>query len=373
MDIEGINLSPKFVKYLASRKTFEKNPLVVIDVGARGGFELQWAVFGNQARIIGFEPDKKECELLNASQSDSINRLFYPFVIFKNNGKHAFYVAEFPDSSGLYPLNSEFVKRFPDEKNLAIKECLEVETIELDSFTRLNNVENVDFIKLDTEGSEYDILEGALKNIKKSVIGIKCEAFFDYWHKGQKVFSDIDFLLRSLGFSLFNLSVNRHARKSFPELQSAVMPMPSKYGQAAWCDALYLRDAVGEISHKKSMDAPWDEIKVLKLISLFEIFRLPDCAIELLQCAHEKGILQYTDKEMERFCNLLIADFTRHSYRQYFMTLKKIEKRGYINNIQRVVNYLRKSSFVKKQYYRIAPILTKSPFFIKIIQYLLRR
>lgn len=61
MSLTNINDNPRFTKYLVDKKAFQVNPLTVVDVGARGGFESHWSSFGDQLRLIGFEPDVEEC------------------------------------------------------------------------------------------------------------------------------------------------------------------------------------------------------------------------------------------------------------------------------------------------------------------------
>lgn len=73
----------------------------------------------------------------------------------------------------------------------------------------------------------------------------------------------------------------------------------------------------------------WDEIKVLKLAALYEIFLLPDCAIELLFFAKQRGILSYTDKEINRFCDLILSGFMRRTYNGFWKKYNAIKKRGY--------------------------------------------
>ena len=47
------------------------------------------------------------------------------------------------------------------------EEGTEIECITLDSFVTQNNIERVDFIKLDVEGAEINVLKGAIETIKK--------------------------------------------------------------------------------------------------------------------------------------------------------------------------------------------------------------
>ena len=62
--LRELHPNPRFTKYLVEKRTFENHPLVIIDVGARKGFEKHWDYYGNQSKLIGFEPNEdsyKEC------------------------------------------------------------------------------------------------------------------------------------------------------------------------------------------------------------------------------------------------------------------------------------------------------------------------
>src|SRR6266566_9801329 len=54
-----IELDCRFCQLFSSEKL--TSPLIVLDVGARGGFDPRLEVFGSHSRIVGFEPDKNEC------------------------------------------------------------------------------------------------------------------------------------------------------------------------------------------------------------------------------------------------------------------------------------------------------------------------
>ena len=56
----------RFTRYLVETHAFKADKMVVVDVGARGGFSPAWDVLQDQVRLIGFEPDTEECDRLNA-------------------------------------------------------------------------------------------------------------------------------------------------------------------------------------------------------------------------------------------------------------------------------------------------------------------
>jgi len=85
----------------------------------------------------------------------------------------------------------------------------------------------------------------------------------------------------------------------------------------------------------------WDDIKVLKLASIMELFCLPDCAIELIQTAHRNGLLQ--DKDVTHLIDLLVPSDGKKkavSYNKYLEKIEMIKRRGYTGNIQRTKRLL---------------------------------
>lgn len=95
-----------------------------------------------------------------------------------------------------------------------------------------------------------------------------------------------------------------------------------------------MRDGADEIESSSSFKDSWDDIKVLKLASIMELFSLPDCAIELISAAHQKGLLRSTDTN--QLTDLLVANVAgdKVSYNQYLENLKTIKRRGYVNTTQ---------------------------------------
>jgi len=333
MSLKNVELEPRFTHHLISSKAFNEAPLVVVDVGARGGFEKHWDCYGDQVELIGFEADVSECERLN-QQAQGRKKHFYPFALHRDRDKKTFYVTAYPSSSGFYPVDMEFWQRFVGKENLSIIKTLEIDTLDLDTFVTENKIDYVDFIKLDTEGSELDILKGATKTLEKSVLGLSVEVEFSPIHKGQPLFCDVDNFLRKIGFNLFDLEVRRYRRKSLLEITSQPSYYPTRYGQVILGQALYLRDGVNDIQSSVTLEDGWDNIKVLKLASIMELFCLPDCAIELIQTAQQRGFLE--DKDNERFIDMLVPKIGNKipTYQQYMGRVEVVKRRGYVNSLE---------------------------------------
>lgn len=232
------------------------------------------------------------------------------------------------------------VQRFPDKVNLAVAKTIDLDTAGFDSFASDNGIDYVDFVKLDTESAELDILKGAVRSLRKSVMGLSFEIWFQPWHIGQPVFSDIDSFLRPLGFKLFDLAIYRMSREALPEATPSPVPGPTKRGQVISGEALYLRDGASEIATESILEDGWDDLKLLKLASIMELFGLPDCAAELIQVAHDKGFIQ--DRNVNGLLDLLVpgAKGKYVSYSSYQEKVRNMKQRGYASNTQRAKSFI---------------------------------
>ncbi|MFA5317018.1 MAG: FkbM family methyltransferase [Dehalococcoidales bacterium] len=332
--LKNINYSPRLTQHLVTSKIFASEPFIVVDIGARGGFAKYWSLYGDQIKLVGFEADAEECERLN-QQSAKCGHHFYPVALHQNKGRKPFYITAYSPSSGFYQPDMTEVGRFPDKVNLAVEKTLDIDTMDFDSFASENGFDYVDFIKLDTEGAELDILKGATRFLKKSVIGLSVEVWFQRWHKKQPFFSDIDLFLRPLGFKLFDLAINRSSREALPVPTASLIPGPTERGQVYCGQALFLRDGANEIETSSSLEGGWDDIKILKLASIMELFRLPDCAIELIQVASRKDFLKKEDSGS--LIDLLVPPVGDKivSYNEYLDYVRTVKDRASSPNIQR--------------------------------------
>jgi FkbM family methyltransferase len=278
--LDRINTSPRFLLDVCQGRLLDPAPLVVLDVGASGGFPPCWSAFGDQARLIGFEPDADECRRLREKHGLDIR----PVALGRRREARRLNKVKWAFSSSFLDINRDYWSRFPmgDMFESAGEET--IETVDLDSYAAESGLADIDYLKLDTEGTELEILEGAAGLLAGTILAVEIEVAFQPLQHGRAMFSDVDAYLRAKGFTLFDLAPMRHARASLPPLESFVAE-PSSYGQVVWAEALYVRDLVADLKEGRR-HAP---LKYVKAAALFELFSLPDCAIEVLESAAQAG------------------------------------------------------------------------------------
>ncbi len=268
-----------------------------------------------------------ECRRLNDFyQSQGIQVMLYPYAVHENAGKHLFHIAQFPHSSGLAAANLVFTQRLSEVcyNNLLVVDDVPVETMTIDQLVLREHLPAIEFLKVDTEGSEHSVLKGAMNQLRgRHLLGVESE-FWTGPIKANDNLSLIHDLLTNLGFYLFDLNIGRYARRTFPrgllqfDRKSGVASTihPANKGQILTGDVVYLRDPVWELIQGVERFL-WTDINVLKMAIIYELYQLNDCAIELLQTYQTRFA---STLNFERLYNLLTPeiDGARNlGYREY--------------------------------------------------------
>lgn len=324
----SINYNPLLTKTLVKKNFFKKNKFVLMDIGSLGGIQDHYKVFGDQIEVIGFEPIKEEFDKLDLNKK---NFKFYNYAVGNKEFKNKkFYIRKNPSSSSFYEFNKDYIERFIIAKNLEVKKIIDLENVITLNEIAQKNINDIDFIKIDAEGHEFEILSNAIFLFKKhNIIGLHSEFHFNRERIPEStIFSELDILIRKFGFVLFDISVNRDSKK--------ILPYPMNYnyhqdgnlnkpifgntihGQVEMGDALYFKDNFNntEISVHK----------ILKQVCLYEIFYHSDSAAELIIKFKEKIDYLIDHKFL---LDLLVPKIYRikHnlSYNEYLLRYKNLD------------------------------------------------
>lgn len=135
---------------------------VVIDVGGNIGIMGLFArnIIGTTGKVYAFEPNYeiRQNYLDNVALNKYNNVFVYPFALGEKKSKNKLHVIDETNSG---------MSTIAVDENTTVYNTMQIDIVQLDSFFESENIKKVDFIKIDVEGYELEVLKGAVKTIEK--------------------------------------------------------------------------------------------------------------------------------------------------------------------------------------------------------------
>lgn len=245
-------------------------------IGAEDDYAQQgWSLFAPNLKIYGFDADEGACAQANADLArrniDWLEK-HVPIALSNTVGSKTLYITKNPMCSSLYAPNEPFLARLgglPELVNLDY--TLEVETTTLDAFCQAEGIETIDFLQVDVQGADLQVLQGA-SSLLQNILAIQIEVEFSPLYINQPLFADVDTYLRSQGFSLFDLLMARRLRARSPVANTR------HPGQVLWGDAFYFRDLLQ--AENRDQQSPE---RLFRLACIADVMQFSDYALEILE------------------------------------------------------------------------------------------
>ncbi|MGH9645215.1 MAG: FkbM family methyltransferase, partial [Bryobacteraceae bacterium] len=177
--------------------------------------------------------------------------------------------------------------------------------ISLDDYAVQSGTRNVDFVKIDTDGHDIEVILGAKEMLRsQGVLGISVESqMHGAAHPYSNTLANIDRLLREWGFTLFDLDLWRYSRRSLPDKFYYQIPAQTMTGQIQWGEAVYFRD-LARPDYEQMHGFAAEIGKTVKLACLFELFGFPDCSAQIL--------VQLQEQTGDRFFSTLLDELVKN-------------------------------------------------------------
>jgi FkbM family methyltransferase len=186
-------------------KLITQKQAIIFDVGAcTGEMTFKYNNLFKKPTIYSFEPFAPSYQILQSATSGYSNINCYNVALSDVKGEVDFHVNQY------YPTNSMLATHVDSGKNwndkvFVTKEIIKINSITLDDFVLQNKIDKIDILKMDTQGTEYQILEGGCACLdQKKISLIYLEIIIMPTYQKQKHLDEILLLLRRKGFVLYN-------------------------------------------------------------------------------------------------------------------------------------------------------------------------
>ena len=168
-----------------------------------------------------FEPSNESCKILENKYKQKVNITINHKAVSDFSGSAVLNVNAFNETNSL--LESATINESINE--LTKKQSSEeVQVIRLQDYCLQHCINEIDLIKIDTQGNSYNVLLGMEPLLKeKKVKYLYVEAEFVEIYKNEKLFSEIEILMREYGYGIVDIYNMNYLDNE----------------RLAWCDVLF--------------------------------------------------------------------------------------------------------------------------------------
>jgi FkbM family methyltransferase len=205
----GVNLEDPFSEQL---RFADPKATTVFEVGAADGRDcLSYAESFPLANVFAFEPIPSSFSQIELRARD--NPRIYPVneAMAEKVGTAKFHISQWHDASSL--MQPKKTGSTFDEYTASCS-SIEVKVNTIDNFCAQNKIEKIDILKMDAQGAELKILEGAKESLDRRMIKlIYTEVSFLEIYVGAVRFDQLMSFLVDHGFRFHNLYGLNHNQK----------------------------------------------------------------------------------------------------------------------------------------------------------------
>jgi FkbM family methyltransferase len=281
------NPTPRFTRWVVGARLLDR-PFTLVDIGVQGGIHPRWEALGDKLRVYGFDALEEAIRPLAAQARPG--RRYFAQALGEEDGERTLHVQSVSQSSSLYPQAGQ--SRYavdPGVENTLARRTVPINR--LDTLVAEGVVPLPDFIKIDCEGAEPEILRGARATLAQGgVLGVEIETNFNlsptmpHGH-----FWACHSALLPAGLLLFNLAHDRTPLRAFTERARRLRRPAARFAsisRPSTFNLLLCRDFVVERNSPESFPAapriaPSAD-QLIKTAIIFDLYGMLDAAFDLL-------------------------------------------------------------------------------------------
>jgi FkbM family methyltransferase len=276
------NRNPEFTKWVVSMGLLAE-PFVLIDVGVQGGENIRWRPLGDCLVVHGFDPIEEVVKDLTEANGNRPNRHYHCMALGNADGEQALYFNPAnPTASSMYQQSAgRFGVEMSEQRRV-------VPIRRLDSLWAEGVIPLADYIKIDVEGFEQEVLLGGRELLRAGVLALQTETNFGVSPSYPKShFATLAEIALENHLLVFDLAFNRIPRASFQRalVHKGFEPVSEQdaVGRPATVDVLFARDLIDEVDHSGHYRSPPQPVSINQLIKsmiIYELHALNDVALD---------------------------------------------------------------------------------------------
>jgi hypothetical protein len=246
-----------------------------IDVGCSSGRPYQWHKLGSALHYVGIDPLKNEIVRLGKLNHPNSKYIAGFLQIDGGTGSADAATIQFFNRTSAWKEMQDGYDQVATTFNSGLEVVVDETEVRVEDLLALLPSGRLDILKIDIDGDDFL----AMNQFFKSGIGdvlllldIESQFHGNPDTKGNSLWN-IGKLANRNNLHLYDLEVNRYSRSILPSKFLYGFPAQTQNGQALWGDALFVKD---------SIDVSLSVTDRVKLVALYEVYGLYDCALETI-------------------------------------------------------------------------------------------
>lgn len=257
--------------------------IVSLDIGARGGAKSDLEDIDGLVDFIGFEPDEEAYgKLVQGPKKGWKSETYINLAIGGEAGSFKLYITSQPGCSSKLRPRSDQAKIFGRSDYYDVEKTVEVNCDTLDSLVEKGTIPSPHVIKIDIQGMELEVFQGARHTLQSSSLLVRSEVNFRGMYEDMPHFSELEMHLRKYNFEVLGF-LERHdwrrdTRVKYPRI--ADTPTPYSRGQLIHGDVVFAKSPEYVAEHSSS---PEPLIRLALLLSCYGYFDTAWAAADLTE------------------------------------------------------------------------------------------
>ena len=205
--------------------------LVLVDIGASFQPFEPFQSLLPAATYVGFDPDRRE---IHERRGEDLHRyIMVNKAVVPDRGMETvrFFLTKHPACSSTLRPNPDTLGHYFNARRFEVIDQVEAEAVTLDEALAALRLSHVDWLKLDTQGTDLRLIESIEPRVANRIMAVDAEPGFDRYYEGEDTFVDLHRRMAERGFWLADLDV-MYAARLRPEVLHQEVRAGGKLGRA---------------------------------------------------------------------------------------------------------------------------------------------
>lgn len=205
----------ELIDNILTQTMFKEAPPVLVDVGASYHIYPIWKRISAYSICLAFDPDIRETDYLMEEDKGFLKLYTLPYIVTDEPiAKKKFYLTNSPYCSSTLPPNEENLGNYKFRTMFGVQEEIELAARTLTETLKKLNLNRIDWLKTDTQGTDLRIFESLSNEIKNGICAIDFEPGIVDAYQGEDKLHHVLNALDQYPFWVSDLSIHGVPRVS---------------------------------------------------------------------------------------------------------------------------------------------------------------